>query len=258
VHDKGFLHRDVKPSNVFLAKRPDGGADPKLIDFGIAKRVAISDDVRRRVNTMRGMGGPATALDMIVGTPLYMSPEQIEGSAVDGRSDVYALGITLYEMLAGAPPFADDDLATLLTKIVVEDPAPLARAAPEAGVPAALDRAVLSALSKAPADRPATAADFAAALWSALAAARHSPDPAIPPPPVRDRRLIVAVGVAALLALSVVALFLRSPPPRRRRRRRSPPRLSPPPPCPRRARRLRPRLRRPPAIRGAPAPRPGR
>jgi serine/threonine-protein kinase len=215
VHHEGFLHRDVKPSNVFLAKRPDGGADPKLIDFGIAKRVAVTDEVRRKVTTMRGLGSPATALDIIVGTPLYLSPEQIMGEPVDARTDVYALAVTLYEMLAGAPPFAGADLASLLGKIVMDDPAPLESAAPERAVPAALDREILRALSKDPAARPASAADFATALWTALAASRASSDPVpLAASAARDwRRIAVAVGVAAALALSLVALFQRRPPP---------------------------------------------
>jgi serine/threonine-protein kinase len=221
VHDRGFLHRDLKPSNVFLARGPDGGVYPKLIDFGIAKRVAVDAEVRRRVTTLRGLNGPATALDIMVGTPLYMSPEQIKGDTVDARGDVYSLAATLYEMIAGTPPFLDSQLAQLLTKIVVEAPAPLARTAPEAGVSAALDREILRALSKDPGERHESAAAFATALRGALPADRSS-DPPLPVEPTlrRARWMIPAIVAAALLA---VAFMFRHP--------ASPPAAAPPPPA---------------------------
>ncbi len=214
VHAKGFLHRDIKPSNVFLARRPDGGADPKLIDFGIAKRLAVTPETRRRVTTARGLGTPAaTALDLIIGTPRYLSPEQILGEPLDARTDLYALAVTLYEMLAGAPPFTALEFDALAEGIVLDPVPSLAVRAPERDVPASLDREVLRALAKQPNERPASAADFAAALWSALAEGRTTPSP-LPAPPLalRSRRWLVA-GAAALLALlTVVLLQLRTTP----------------------------------------------
>jgi len=209
VHDKGFLHRDVKPGNVFLARRPDGGTDAKLIDFGIAKRVEVEPAAVRRA-TLRGLGwndGPIpTAANVIVGTPLYLSPEQIMGATLDARSDVYALATTLYEALSGAPPFVTEDTVDLLARILVEVPAPLG------GVPGPLDREIRRALAKDPAQRHANASDFAAALWGALAEDRISGGAAPGLPTRRGAPLLVAaVAVAVVAALGVV--WLRRPAP---------------------------------------------
>jgi len=218
VHAKGFLHRDLKPSNIFLARRPDGGADPKLIDFGIAKRIAVTAETRRRVNTARGLGAPAaTALDLIVGTPRYLSPEQILGDRLDARTDVYALAVTLYEMLAGTPPFVSEEFSELAGSIVMDPVPPLAERVPEREVPAALDRAILRALSRKPEGRPHSAGDFAAALWTSLAEARHSPSPlpALPLPSRRHRAVAMLVVASALAVLTLVTvLMVRSAPPR--------------------------------------------
>jgi eukaryotic-like serine/threonine-protein kinase len=218
VHAKGILHRDLKPSNVFLSRRQDGGSDPKLIDFGIAKRIPVSAEMRRRVTTARGLGSPAaTALDIIVGTPRYLSPEQILGERLDARSDVYGLAVTLYEALAGTPPFELEEFSELASSIVLEPAQPLADRVPSRQVPAALDREILRALSKKPEARPASAAEFAAALWSALAEARHSPSPRPAPPPPQEPRRALAIPIVAcvLFLLALVTVFaLRGGPPR--------------------------------------------
>jgi eukaryotic-like serine/threonine-protein kinase len=215
VHDKGIVHRDVKPSNIFLARRPDGGVDPKLVDFGIAKRVSLPPETVRRVTLRYGEGQKTpvpTAVNVIIGTPRYLSPEQILGHKVDARSDVWALAATLYEALGGAPAFAGATLSELLEKIVVEDPLPLA----SLGVAPPLAGAVMRGLSKDPAARFATAADLSTALWEAMAEARHgrtsSPIP-VPPLPVQryDRWLL---GAAVVVGVAVVAVtFGRSGPP---------------------------------------------
>src|SRR5207245_2497418 len=145
-HGKGLVHRDVKPSNVFLARRQDGGVDPKLIDFGLAKRIDVAPEVKRRVPTSRGLGAgraPAPTVPGIVkGTPLYLSPEQILGEPVDARTDVHAVGATLYEALCGQPPFVGGDMQDILTRIVTEAPVPLGERAPDAGIPEALDHEI--------------------------------------------------------------------------------------------------------------------
>jgi serine/threonine-protein kinase len=213
VHDKGFLHRDVKPSNVFLARRADGGVDPKLIDFGIAKKVALDKATLRRLTTLRGLGAAKeTAMDIIVGTPRYLSPEQILGTKLDARSDVHAMAATLYEMLCGAPPFEAATLGDLLGAIVQQPATPLSERDP--ALPDALDRAVLRALAKDPAQRPASAADFAASLWSAMATAKYA-ESSPPPAPSRRRGLGFAVlaGVAVLIAAISVVVIARPPAP---------------------------------------------
>ncbi len=99
AHEQGFVHRDVKPSNVLLSIEPDGVMIPKLLDFGIAKPIAKE---------------PSDEAGTLVGTPEYMSPEQIKGKDVDGRSDVFAAGTLLYEALTGRCPFASDTLSGAL------------------------------------------------------------------------------------------------------------------------------------------------
>jgi serine/threonine-protein kinase len=221
VHQKGYLHRDIKPSNVFLARRPDGSTETKLIDFGIAKRVSFPDDLRHKVNTMRGLGlPPLTAADVIVGTPCYLSPEQILGEPLDARSDIYALGVTLYEMLAGAVPFSAHDLVRMFEHILKGTVVKISRRPGAAKVPAALEREIDRALSKAPADRPASAAEFRAALEAAMAEEPEVPRSAatVPPAPTPTARAraprrsrvvapLVAAMLGALLFMAGFAIF---------------------------------------------------
>jgi eukaryotic-like serine/threonine-protein kinase len=144
------VHRDVKPSNVLL--RPDGA--PVLIDFGLVAVLAEVAQERR-----------LTAPDVVAGSADYMSPEQVARAPLDGRSDLYSLGIVLYEMLAGYVPFAGlDPLETLRAHGRVAPP-PLPETVP-AGARAVVDRA----LQKRPADRYAAAPEMAAALAAARAA----------------------------------------------------------------------------------------
>src|SRR5205085_9070972 len=92
AHSAGVVHRDLKPPNIIITSDAEQGESPKIIDFGLAKVAALAED---------SGAGPLTRAGQILGTPQYMSPEQIRGETVDGRSDVYALGCVLYEMLAG-------------------------------------------------------------------------------------------------------------------------------------------------------------
>ena len=152
AHSLGIVHRDLKPQNIFLERTAEG-AVPKVLDFGIAKVEAPSDSTG---------GASLTGSGVLLGTPLYMSPEQCENQPVDARSDVYALGCVLFEMLAGRAPFVGSSVPTVLVKHLGERPRPpsaFARA-----VPPALDDAVLTALEKAPRDRFQTAAAFGQAL----------------------------------------------------------------------------------------------
>ncbi len=108
AHSVGIVHRDLKPSNLFLSLRPDGSSLVKVLDFGISKAVD-------------GAGPPAnlTATTMVLGSPLYMSPEQVRSTkSVDTRTDVWALGVILYELVTGLPPFEADTVTGLCAKIV--------------------------------------------------------------------------------------------------------------------------------------------
>ena len=155
AHRHGVVHRDVKPENVLLS---DGV--PVVADFGIAKAVSSS-----RLDTAAGQ--PAiTQIGVAVGTPSYMSPEQAMGdSTVDGRSDVYALGCLLYEMLIGDLPFTGPTAQAIIAKHIMTPP-PSARSLRDT-VPPVVDAAITRAMSKEPGDRFPTPADFAAALSAA-------------------------------------------------------------------------------------------
>jgi len=137
AHGAGVIHRDVKPENALI----DAEGVLKVMDFGIARLAEVSTS--------------KTQTGMIVGTPTYMSPEQLIGEEIDGRADLYALGVVLYECLTGKPPFHAPSIAALIGKVLSTEPASPVEANPE--VPPALAALVLRLLAKAPADRPANA-----------------------------------------------------------------------------------------------------
>ena len=146
AHRQGLVHRDIKPDNIFL-QDPDGAV--RIIDFGLA-RAGIDD------------GTDVTLEGSIVGTPAYMSPERIEGRELDAQSDLFGLGVVLYEQLAGRLPFEADSLVGMLAAISRGDPPDLGTVAPD--VPRPLARLVMRLLAHAPADRPTDAATVAAEL----------------------------------------------------------------------------------------------
>ena len=150
AHRTGVVHRDVKPSNVILAPDHEVGEQPKLVDFGVAK---VSAEVSDEQLTLAGQ---------VVGTPHYMSPEQITGGRVDARSDVYSLGCVLYHMLTGTPPFDDDEAASILSQHVHQAAPPLRKRLADA--PPGLEAIVERALAKRPKERFATAEELARAL----------------------------------------------------------------------------------------------
>jgi serine/threonine-protein kinase len=139
AHARNIIHRDVKPSNILF----DSTGEAFLSDFGIAKSKAIADDEG----------------EWLVGTPAYMSPEQVKGDRVDGRSDIYALGVTLYRLLSGKLPFASDS-TTALINMHVDLPIPDIRQV-KSNVPAVWQEVVAKAMAKDPNDRYPTASDFA-------------------------------------------------------------------------------------------------
>jgi serine/threonine protein kinase/TolB-like protein len=145
AHHHGVVHRDIKPGNILLE-----AGHAVVADFGIAR--AISE----------AAGEEITASGLVVGTPAYMSPEQSVGGTVDGRSDVYALGCVLYEMLAGEPPFTGPTPQVLAARHFHDPPPPLRTVRP--AVTTVLESVVLRALEKLPGDRFATAEEFRAAL----------------------------------------------------------------------------------------------
>jgi TolB-like protein len=145
AHARGIVHRDIKPENVMLH---EGGAF--VTDFGIARAVSAAGDA-------------LTQTGMALGTPAYMSPEQVAGEReLDARSDIYSVGCVLYEMLTGAAPFEGPNAQAVMMRRFTESPAAVRLARPD--IPAGLDAAVSRALAREPADRFATAAELAAAL----------------------------------------------------------------------------------------------
>lgn len=145
AHRQGIIHRDIKPENILLQ---DGHA--LVADFGIALAV-------------QSAGQRLTQTGLSLGTPQYMSPEQATGErTIDARSDVYALGAVLYEMLAGEPPFSGPTVHAVVARLMSEEPRSLV--VQRKAVPVPIETAVLRALEKLPADRFATAGEFAAAL----------------------------------------------------------------------------------------------
>jgi serine/threonine-protein kinase len=163
AHRTGIVHRDLKPDNIFLATDPDGEVIPKLVDFGISK--------------MRHASRSITARGALVGTPFYMSPEQARADAVDGRSDVFAVGILLYECLSGVAPFDGETLHDVVRAVLEVEPPPLECASP------ALRSVMARALAKRAEDRFATAAEFADAILAAVPDAPSTLRPQSAPPP---------------------------------------------------------------------------
>jgi len=146
VHAANVVHRDLKPSNVFLTN--DEPPTVKLLDFGIAKFV---DQDGRSVNQ--------TADGLVVGTPGYMAPEQVLAGKVTARSDIYNVGLILFEMLAGRPPFAGEEVTDLMRQHAVERP-PLVSSMSPSPIPPRLDRLLASCLAKKPEERPLSATEL--------------------------------------------------------------------------------------------------
>jgi serine/threonine-protein kinase len=149
AHDLGIVHRDLKPDNIMVASAR-GQDVVKVVDFGIAK--AIGGD--------EGRAQKVTKTGFVVGTPEYMSPEQLSGDPVDGRSDLYSLGLVFYRMLTGASPFPADSQQETMIKRLTDDPLPLAVARPDCRFPAEVQRILDRALARVPAERYRTAGDF--------------------------------------------------------------------------------------------------
>ena len=159
AHRNGVIHRDIKPSNVAINHR----GEVKVLDFGLAKQLnidslATSDPERQTLLTSQTQEGT------IIGTPLYLSPEQALGIEVDQRSDIFTLGTLLYECVAGRPPFDGATRMEICTKVIRDDPAPPSRF--NADVPEQLDRIALKALQKKPDARYQTAEEMLADLRS--------------------------------------------------------------------------------------------
>jgi eukaryotic-like serine/threonine-protein kinase len=196
AHRQGIVHRDLKPGNIMLTQ---GGA--KLLDFGLARLTRAAHTGEDEAETL---AGDLTGGQMVLGTVPYMAPEQIEGKPADARTDVFALGIVIYEAVTGRRAFAADSRVRLMSAILEVTPPAISSISTTA--PLALDRVVAKCLAKLPADRWASAGDLADALrWLAqdLRAV-----PVAPPAAARSRREPVLWGLAATLAAALLVLAL--------------------------------------------------
>jgi eukaryotic-like serine/threonine-protein kinase len=218
AHAQGIVHRDLKPGNIVILDDPPGRDLIKVLDFGLAKSL-VSDT-----------SSVVTHSSAIIGTPLYMAPEQIEGKSADQRADLYALGCILYHMVSGRPPFVADTVNQVLAMHLDSPPAPLA-----ASIPVPLARAIEQLMQKDPGKRLASAAAARTGIETAIAEGHEAPEiadttpdasdhlpaellalaatrPAVSAPDVEDapvvkRRPLVPL-IAVVVLLGVIAVFL--------------------------------------------------
>lgn len=216
AHDRGFIHRDIKPDNLFLHR---SGDEERVIvlDLGIVKRIPAAQSL--------GVGLAPTATGFLLGTPAFMSPEQAAGVAIDARTDIYSFGVTLYRAVTGRLPFlANGDAFVVLTKHLYEAPPEFAAQGlgPE-DCPAEVERLILRTLAKRPEDRHATMRELAAAMRAALGAvslaaprllAAHEDDTDTGVNPHTPQRSVRLRGFGGLsVAASVIGTLAGWPPP---------------------------------------------
>jgi len=154
AHDAGIVHRDLKPDNIMIAKNRDGSDLAKVVDFGIAK--AHSSDAQK-----------VTKTGLVVGTPEYMSPEQLSGDKLDGRSDIYSLALVAFNCLTGKLPFPGETAQEAMIARLIEQPRTLAEMKPDVDWPEEVQRVMNKALERDSAERYQTAAQFGRELWAA-------------------------------------------------------------------------------------------
>lgn len=226
AHKHGIIHRDIKPSNIVLSERNE----PKVLDFGLAKLIA-EEQVHAADQDAQTLLAMKTRSGVIVGTPLYLSPEQAMGTPVDARSDLFALGALLYECIAGKPAFSGGGMIEIAAQIIHKDPSPPSAINPR--VSAELDRITLKALAKKPEERYQSASEMLEqlrAVHEGLGDDVHRTQRLSPAskatgsstlstlsdmlrrPRLSIARLLLAALVLGLIAGTVWWLFLRSTP----------------------------------------------
>ena len=229
AHDLGIVHRDLKPDNIMIAKNRDASDCVKVVDFGIAK--AAGSDAQK-----------VTRTGMIVGTPEYMSPEQLSGDKLTGVSDIYSLALVTFNMLTGSLPFPSETVQESMIMRLTEDPRPLARSRPDIAWPAEVQQVMDRALQRYAKDRYQSASEFGNALYEAIegmpknamategtlvldaaalpqtrlapAAAAKSPAPAASvavAPAKRRTPLLVGGSVVAAAVIAGAVFLMRSP-----------------------------------------------
>jgi eukaryotic-like serine/threonine-protein kinase len=222
AHDLGIVHRDLKPDNIMLSRARDGSDGVKVVDFGIAKAVGGDDSQR------------VTKTGLVVGTPEFMSPEQLSGDKLDGRSDIYSLALVLFKMLTGTLPFRASTVQETMIKRLTDEPLELVEARPDLHFPPGLQEALDAGLARTPADRYQSVTRFAADVMkvagsprasalSAVPSTRSDADPqtellkipvasppaAVAPAPARKRGLVpIVAGALVVVAGASVAVRL--------------------------------------------------
>jgi serine/threonine protein kinase len=156
AHELGIVHRDLKPENIMISRNPDGSERAIVMDFGLAKERQVSAEIKK-----------LTATGIVLGTPEFMSPEQLRGKPLDPRTDVYSLGLMAYEMLTGTLPFVGRTQQEIMIARLRSEPTPIRAARADLNFPAAVERVMLKSMERDPADRYQTAPEFAAALADA-------------------------------------------------------------------------------------------
>ena len=169
AHDLGIVHRDLKPDNIMLTRGRDGSDVVKVVDFGIAKAMSGGDNQK------------VTRTGLVVGTPEFMSPEQLAGDQLDGRSDIYSLALVLYRMVSGRLPFEASTIQETMIKRLTDEPTPLAAARPDLTFPPGLQTALDTALARRPADRYQSAAKFGNDIAAVTGLAPGGGTVALPP-----------------------------------------------------------------------------
>jgi eukaryotic-like serine/threonine-protein kinase len=186
AHDKGIVHRDMKPENIFLIQREGQPHFVKILDFGIAKVMGLDPN-----------GPRLTRTGMIFGTPEYMAPEQAEGKDTDHRADIYAVGCIMYHLITGQTPFVAESFMTMLTKHLMEEPVPPSARRPDLVITPEMDALVLKALEKDRENRWQSMAELLEAVGVC-----PGPDTATPKPP--GGQTVAMGGAHAAAALKIL------------------------------------------------------